>query len=377
VTARGTDLQEIDCASPAAWSRLVWTISPVEGSPGARPTTAVRRWREYGPGQSRGRSISLLLTMLLVAIGCETNASAPPPSSPFPEPILQRMLAEHADEHNAGVIALVKTDGAAWSGGAGDYQGKRQADPGDLFDIGSTGKTFLATVVLQLVEEGRFSLDDSVERWLPGEVDGGRRVLVRHLLNHTSGLTVSPSGGGISVVNPPGTRYGYSNVDYGLLGGIVSKVTGRRPGQEVRDRILVPLGLENFWLTFKDASGHWLGVREGSCALCFPVTTGGVSTTSDLARFFQALLSGELLGPEMMAEMTETVPTGTEMHAGLGMFRFDLPCGSAWGHGGDFTYYTNQVLVSEDGSKALVVARNVRDWYSIKILAEEMYCQAF
>ena len=321
-------------------------------------------------------AIAILAMVVLVATGCETDPPEAAPSSPFPGSILQRMLAEDAEEHNAGVIALVETDGAAWQGAAGDYQGKREADPGDLFDIGSTGKTYLATVVLQLVEEGSLSLDDSVEQWLPGEVEGDRRVLIRHLLNHTSGLTVSPSGD-ITLTAEPGTRYGYSTLEYGLLGNIVSEVTGRRPGQEVRDRILVPLGLENTWLTVKDASGHWLGVREGNCAFCLPATPGGISTTSDLARFFQALLAGELLGPDMMAELKRMVPTGTEIQAGLGVFRFDLPCGTAWGHGGEFTYYSNQVLVSDDGSQALVVARNARDWYSIKTLAEEMYCQAF
>lgn len=313
--------------------------------------------------------------MLLVSTACRAAPPEAASPSPLPESTLQRMLADDAEERHVGVIALVQRDGRTWLGAAGDYQGKREADPGDLFDIGSTGKTFLATVVLQLVEEGRLSLDDTVERWLPGKVDGGRRVLIRHLLNHTSGLTVTPSGG-ITVIHAPGSVYGYSNTDYGLLGNIVSEVTGRRPGQEVRDRILVPLGLEDTWITMKDAAGHWLGVREGSCAICLPAGGGPISTTSDLARFFQALLGGELLGEDIMAEMTRTVPTGTELHAGLGVFRFDLPCGSAWGHGGEFTYYSNQVLVSGDGSNAVVVARNARDWYSIKILAEEMYCAA-
>ena len=153
------------------------------------------------------------------------------------------MLAEDADEHHAGAIALVRTDGRTWLGAAGAYQ-DHPAHPGDRFDIGSTGKTFVATVVLQLVEEGRLSLDDSVERWLPGKIDGGRRVLIRNLLNHTSGLTVTPSGR-ITVINPPGTVYGYSNTDFGLLEAIVAEVTGRRPGQEVRDRIVDPLGLED------------------------------------------------------------------------------------------------------------------------------------
>ena len=314
--------------------------------------------------------------MALVSSGCgaasETEATPPPP---LPGAILQRMLVEDADEHNAGAIALVEVNGRTWVGAAGGYQGTREADPGDRFDIGSTGKTFVATVVLQLVEEGRLSLDDTVERWLPGKVDGGGRVLIRHLLNHTSGLTVTPSGR-ITVINPPGTVYGYSNTDYGLLGNVASAVTGRRFNQEVRDRILAPLGLDATWMTPRGASAPWLGAAEGSCPLCLPSAGGPNSTTSDLARFFQALLGGELLGEDMMATMKHTVPTGTELHAGLGIFRFDMPCGSAWGHGGEFTYYSNQVLVSGDGSKAVVVARNARDWYSIKTLAEEMYCGA-
>jgi len=322
------------------------------------------------------RSIVVLVTMVVVSSACGASATKAPRSSPLPGAALQRLLAEDADEHNAGTIALVGSDGRTWLGAAGGYQGKREAHPGDRFDIGSTGKTYVATVVLQLVEEGRLSLDDSIEQWLPGKVDGGRLVLISHLLNHTSGLTVSPSGG-ISVINPPGKMFGYSNTDYGLLEAIVPRVTGRRLGQEVRDRILVPLGLEDTFLTPKGSSPPWLGAREGSCALCLESGGGPNSTTSDVARFFQALLSGELLDEDMMAAMTRTVPTGTEIHSGMGVFRFDLPCGTAWGHGGEFTYYSNQVLVSGDGSTAVVVARNARDWYSIKFLAEEMYCEAF
>ena len=319
--------------------------------------------------------IPLVVALVLLGSGCDTAGGEATGSALFPRAVLQRLLAEDADERHAGVIALVETGGRTWLGAAGDYQGKREAHPGDRFDIGSTGKTFVATVVLQLVEEGLLSLDDSVERWLPGKVNGGRLVLIRHLLNHTSGLTVNPSGR-IAVINPPGMVYGYSNTDYGLLENIISEVTGRRLGQEVRDRILVPLGLEDTFISPKDSSPPWLGAPEGSCALCLPSGGGPNTTTSDLARFFQALLGGELLGEDMMATMMQTVPTGTELHAGLGMYRFDLPCGSAWGHGGEFTYYSNQVLVSGDGTKAVVVARNARDWYSVKTLAEEMYCEA-
>jgi D-alanyl-D-alanine carboxypeptidase len=58
----------------------------------------------------------------------------------------------------------------------------------DRFRVGSITKTFVAAVVLQLVGEGRMSLDDTVERWVPGLVPGGAGITVRQLLNHTSGL---------------------------------------------------------------------------------------------------------------------------------------------------------------------------------------------
>ncbi len=287
-----------------------------------------------------------------------------------------RLLREHSEQHNSGIIALVEADGRVWRGAAGFDAHDHPVDPVARFDMGSTAKTFEATVALQLVEEGRLSLDDSVEKWIPDRVEGARLVLIRHLLNHTSGLAGSHAP--FHPVTTPGTMHSYSNLGYGLLGEIISEVTGRPLGREIRDRILEPLGLDETWTSPEGSSLPWLGAPYGDCRICVPPEARGgpVSTTSDLARFFQALLRGDLLGDDMLAEMKEAVPIGTEMSAGLGLFRFDLPCGTAYGHGGDLTYYTNQVLVSGDGSKTVVVARNLRDWFSIKIFAEELYCAA-
>jgi CubicO group peptidase (beta-lactamase class C family) len=71
---------------------------------------------------------------------------------------------------------------------AGDLRANRPARAGDRFRVGSVTKSFVATVVLQLVGEGRLSLDDTLERWLPGLVPNGEQITVRQLLNHTSGL---------------------------------------------------------------------------------------------------------------------------------------------------------------------------------------------
>src|SRR3712207_2241727 len=87
-------------------------------------------------------------------------------------------------------MALVRERGRSsrYAAGASRLRPRRALRPTDRFRVGSVTKTFVATVVLQLAGEGRLSLDDSVERWLPGLVPGGDRISVRQLLNHTSGL---------------------------------------------------------------------------------------------------------------------------------------------------------------------------------------------
>jgi D-alanyl-D-alanine carboxypeptidase len=322
----------------------------------------------------------LLLAVLLVATACGasgTEAATRSPSSTagsnasrFSRAVLEGMLREHAEQHNAGVIALVETHGRIWRGAAGLVQGERPTHPRDVFDMGSTAKTFEATVVLQLVDEGRLSLDDTLERWLPGLVRGGSNVLIRYLLNHTSGVTDSRSGGvRYEVSTTPGTTYAYSNLGYGLLAQIVSEVTGHSLQQEVRRRILLPLHLSDTWTTYPQRSSSWLGPELP------PAARGGpLSTTSDLARFFLALLRGRLLREDTMAEMTKTIPTGSG-NFGLGLFQADFACGSAWGHGGDTLNYTNFVSASRDGSTIVVVARNSGGWWTLRQLAEEIYCQ--
>jgi hypothetical protein len=72
--------------------------------------------------------------------------------------------------------------------------------------------------------------------------------------------------------------------------------------------------------------------------------------------------------------MTQTVETSSNFGAGLGLFRLDLSCGSAWGHGGDQPSYSNQLLAARDGSLVVVVAQNTFGWPHAKATAEEMYC---
>jgi D-alanyl-D-alanine carboxypeptidase len=336
---------------------------------------------------ARKRWLPLLLATIVAGSGCGASGENAANPRPLERPDLQQTLRKLAEEQHSGAVALVVTSKGTWQGASGYAAGKRRTDSEDRFGIASTTKTFVATVVLQLVGEGRLSLDDSVERWLPGRLREGRRITIRQLMNHTSGLpqdvsfALAPRNAQQPLLFPPGTAHSYSNLNYVVLGLIVEKATGMRLDRVVRDRIFRPLGLEDSSYGTAALRPHagrmpaWLGSPEEPSG---PVNGAGgiVSTAADLARFFRALVSGELLGEDLLAEMTQAVDAGTEAQAGLGIFQINTPCGSPWGHGGDDLAYSNQVLASQDGQTIVVVAQNTTGWPSVEEKAEEMYCRA-
>ncbi|SEC82342.1 serine hydrolase domain-containing protein [Streptomyces melanosporofaciens] len=286
---------------------------------------------------------------------------------------------------------------------------------GAHYRAASVTKSFVATVVLQLVAEGRLSLSDPVDKWLPGVVSGngnnGRRITVRNLLQHTSGIHnydysddtgdtaadfdrtrfdhVSPEqvvAGAMkhrpdfppAPADDPKPDWNYSNPGYVLAGMIIQKVTGRVWPEEVRERIIRPLGLTGTYEPGDDprlkapyahtyqrfpGSGSWTDTTLRN------VSWGGaagslISTDRDLDRFFSALLGGRLLPPAQLAEMRRTVPVGPAFevafpHAqyGLGMMRQPLSCGGyRWGHGGDLEGATVRTGFTEGGRRSVTIS---------------------
>ncbi|WP_031525256.1 serine hydrolase domain-containing protein [Streptomyces sp. NRRL F-5123] len=267
------------------------------------------------------------------------------------------------------------------------------------FRIGSMTKPFVATVVLQLVGEHRVVLDAPVERYLPGVVRGpggdGRVITVRQLLQHTSGLPdyldfLDPLSilsdplahhdtrdlVDLALAQPPafpapGGGWDYSNTNYLLAGMIIEKVTGHPYGEEIRRRIIAPLGLTATSVP-DDASAipgpHPRGyVRPGADAPLLDATAinpsvagasgAMISSAGDLDRFLAALLGGRLLRPAQLAEMTAVRATGDAGRAyGLGLERRTLPCGGTyWGHGGDIFGYETAGGATADGRQATVM----------------------
>ena len=328
---------------------------------------------------------------------------------------VQRVLDETVTTGRApGHTAAVRHGDQTWFGAAGTADTTTGAArmPDERFRIGSTTKTFTATLLLMLVGEGVLGLDDSVARLLPGVLDD-TRITVRQLLRQTSGLFnyvldeklladyhgpaflahrrdhYSPEElVRIALKNPPlfepGTGWGYSNTNYVLAGMLVERLTGRTYSAQLADRIVGPLGLTGTYLP-----GHETGIHRPHPRLYSTLTVpepdaevhdvteldpsfawaagGMVSTLTDLTRFFGALLAGRLLPPELHAATFTTVDTDgggwiPDTAYGLGIYAQRLPGGTTvWGHGGAIHGSWSYVMGSRDGR--LLLAQSINgDW---------------
>nr|WP_037889638.1 serine hydrolase domain-containing protein [Streptomyces sp. NRRL S-87] len=334
-----------------------------------------------------------------LAVGALTLGALAPPV----------VAAARPDTVQRGLDALVRGDGLpaalatvtgrdgrvrTYTAGVGEIATGSKVPRDGQVRVGSNTKTFTAVVVLQLVAEGKVGLDAPIETYLPGLVRGkridGRRITVRQLLQHTSGLpnyTAYDLRPGyyeprdlvdIALRHEghfrPGTKWEYSNTNYVLAGLIVQKVTGRPFARELEERVIRPLGLRH---TYFPAPGV-TSIREPHPHGYYQESAGGplkdvteldpswgwaagqlVSTNSDLNRFFTALLGGRLLPAAQLAQMRTTVPAedtfGPGARYGLGIASRPLSCGGLyWGHGGSIPGYETRGGVTEDGRAAAI-----------------------
>ncbi|MFJ4649216.1 serine hydrolase domain-containing protein [Streptomyces bobili] len=353
-------------------------------------------------GLRRRRRGTLILTSLATAVLAASTAptAAAKPRSADP---LQRQVEAIHDTGAAGVHAEVTSLDARDSAYAGTaaMNTRRPMPREGRFRIGSATKTFTATVVLQLVGEGRMSLDDTVEQWLPGVVRGngndGSQITVRQLLQHTSGIPdVGPEISALKSAEgyradrfrtytpdelvglamrhhskfSPGDGWSYSNTNYILAAMIIHKVTGRGWAREVKDRIIRPLGLRDTstpgtfpFILGPHAQGYAgfgtdTGIDVTELNSSMAVGSGSIiSTAHDLNRFYAALLSGRLLAPAQLDEMTTTkLAPELGVRYGLGLAEIPLPCGGSYfGHRGELLGYVTWGGATRDGTRTAVV----------------------
>jgi D-alanyl-D-alanine carboxypeptidase len=315
---------------------------------------------------------------------------------------LRRLLDPVVAAGAPGAAARVRDDHRVTQAASGvaDLRTGRRMRPGLHYRVGSVTKPFVATVVLQLVAEGKLSLADTVQRWLPGILPYGDQVTIRQLLNHTSGvpdnsleplvvLYTLPGGRArawtprelVALVAdqppdfPPGTAWSYSNTGYVLAGMIVEAATGKTLGQELTRRIIRPLRLHDtffpvnrpdipgpnprgYSLPLVDQAGPLLDFTVYNPSLAWGAGNL-ISDLADLERFFRALLGGRLLPPRLLTAMTTPVDTGMPGYGyGLGLEMIETPAGRLLGHGGAIPGFDNLVLSTKDGRRQLGVMIN-------------------
>ena len=255
--------------------------------------------------------------------------------------------------------------------GFANLEDNAPATPRTVFRIGSLTKQFTAAAVLQLVQEGRVSLDDTIQRFLPTYPTRGHRVTIRHLLTHTSGIKSytsidhfdvnrdRPADSLIAAFSaepfdfPPGERYGYSNSGYFLLGTVLERVTGYPYDRVVRERLATPLGLADTRYCFVEpviprrAAGYEPSragfVNAEYNAMSQPFAAGGLcSTVLDLVAWTRALFSGHVVRPALLDSMTTP---GRLNDGSATRYGFGLSIGAIEGqrriwHGGSINGFT-------------------------------------
>lgn len=352
-----------------------------------------------------GKTAASVVLAIAVTVGISENAKAsltgnPVSSYAVTNPVsdslalqLQNALDQSLGDIPGASFAIISPKGS-WVGvsGVSNLQTGTEVVLEDRFQIGSITKTFVATTVLQLVEEGKLSLEDNLDQWLPPEVvstlPNHESITVRQLLNHTSGLSdyLNPLFG-LAQTNPavflndwqpeelvsfidgqeplfePGESWEYSSTNYILLGMIVESVTNSNIASEIRSRILEPLNLENTFFAEEEefpggfVNGYWDFDNDGSlndvtfANMSWAWAAGAmVSNSEDLVRFIEALLiNDELLEPESLEQMLTFVkPILSENYAayGLGIGSLEAPGRLWYGHRGLALGYRSNLFYS-------------------------------
>lgn len=307
--------------------------------------------------------------------------------------VAQAAVAEH---RVAGVSVAVAKNGRivlAKGYGFADLENDVPATAETVYRIGSITKQFTSAAIMRLMEQGKLTLDDTIQKFLPQFPTQGHRVTVRQLLNHTSGIKSYTSLGpkwqrrvrldlepdslvAVFADEPfdfkPGEAYRYNNSGYFLLGMIVEKLSGKRYGQYVQDEFFTPLRLGNTVycdqapIIKRRAQGY--APRPGGpfinaepLSMTQPYAAGSLcSTVNDLVTWTLALSSGKVVSPASYALMTTpgTLSDGKPITYGFGLGMGTLRGHRQVSHNGGINGFVSELHHYTDDSAVTVVLTN-------------------
>jgi len=305
--------------------------------------------------------------------------------------LVNRMIDIKSEDPIHNAVLLVESPKIKWKGAAGMADGKNEPmTPDHKIKIASIGKTFTATVVLQLMEEGYLHLNDTIDKFLDNPIvnldrlhiyEGtayGRQMTIEHLLRHTSGIAdymedprfvpeviknPKMQYDAAKILNkyyeyetntsakfPPGKGFYYSDVNYVLLAMIIERVTGETYHAQLKARVFDPLGMENSYLEhYEEPRGDqplshaFLSTMDLVTDINTSMDWGGggiVSTCEELNTFFRMLMNGKLFREKttlsQMLGAADKGLGGTDYDYGLGIMKRSIHELILYGHGGAY-----------------------------------------
>ena len=274
--------------------------------------------------------------------------------------------------------------------GFADVENEVPATAQTVYRIGSITKQYTAAAVLQVIEQNKISLDDSLGKHLPTAPGAWRTVPIRQLLNHTSGIPSYTSAGprwmsrmrldlphdsliGI-VANDtmdfaPGSQWRYNNTGYYLLGMLLERVTGRSYAEVVREQLAAPLGLSNTMycgtrpIIKRRAQGYQVAeeklVNADPLSMSQPFSAGALcSTVGDLIAWQRALAAGRVVKPASYASMTTPEGAASRSHYGFGLVSDTLAGRARVQHGGGINGFNSMLMYFPSDTLSIAVLAN-------------------
>jgi CubicO group peptidase (beta-lactamase class C family) len=314
---------------------------------------------------------------------------------------LDQFFDRLAEKNKAmGSLTIAKDGNVLYSRaiGYGQINGteKKPLTAASRFRLGSVTKTFTATMTLQLVEEGKLKLTDTLDKFLP-QVPNAEKITIEQILGHRSGIpNVRRAQEGQTKVSTipmtrdevlalivkatpdfePGTKRSYSNAGYFVLGLIIEKVTGKSYAEVLQEKIASKIGLKDTYLTvgnidvnknealtYIHIGGDWKPVTETHPSILF--SAGAiVSTPGDMAKFIYALFEGKLVSKDSLDRM-KAMKDGE----GFGMVTFTFAGKTFYGHTGGADNYGAWLAYEPEDKLAVAYTSNAKIYPVEKIVS--------
>jgi len=304
--------------------------------------------------------------------------------------LAQAFIVERAAPSVAIAIVRGRDTIAMRAWGKADVEQDVSATPRSVYRIGSVTKQFTSAAVMQLVEQAKVKLDDSISTYLANLPVPWRAVTVRQLLNHTSGIpsytgigpawtrrwgeemgpdTLVALTGSLPMWFAPGTKWQYDNSGYVVLGMLIEKITGRAWGTDLSERFLKPLGLNDTYncvtapIVPRRAHGYetsgngWINTPY--LAMSQPYSAGAMcSTVGDLAKWNRALNTGHVVATASYALMTTPEGAAAKSRYGFGLSLDSIGGRSVIAHGGGINGFTTGNLWVPSAELSVTVLAN-------------------